>query len=58
MYCTTISNQPKTVIGYVRQIAQPLKVGQAMQFELTPPQFSARQELKYHNTSTQIWKVI
>jgi len=41
-------------MGYVRQLAQLLKVSQTMQLELTPPQFSARQEFKYHNTSTQI----
>jgi len=40
------------------QLEQPLKVGQAMQLELTPPQFSARREVKYHNKSTQIWKII
>jgi len=41
-------------MGYVRQLAQPPKVGQAIQLELTPPQFSERQDVKYHNTSTQM----
>ena len=45
-------NQPKSVIGYVRQLGQSPKVGQAIQLELTPPQFSERQD--DHNTSTQM----
>ena len=59
MYCTHIlkqpfQSQPKSVIGSVRQLGQSPKVGQANQLELTPPQLSERQDVKYHNTSTQM----
>jgi len=48
---TTISKSTKKRYTLRSATWTSPKVSQAMQLELTPPPFSARQEVKYHNTN-------